>query len=300
MRTFSLSRDQARHKSSLLSEYTENLGMAMMRRKSMLALKAARLEAEMSLKARTEFVASMSHELRTPLNAIIGFSDMLRNRPMNDPQQVQEYAGYINDAARHLLELINQVLDISKVHAGRMELSPALLQINDMVNHAVQLMQPRVAEKGLTLHCRLADDMPEICADETRLRQVLLNLLSNAVKFTPEGGEISVLTEWREQQRMACIEVRDTGTGMTPQEVARAREPFEQIHDQLNKKHEGTGLGLPISIALVELHGGNLEIESAKGRGTTVRVLLPVGNCGKSPANGPTAAGDGHGADSGA
>ncbi len=276
MRYFSLARDCDSQNSSLLSEYTENLGMAMMRRKAMLALKAARLEAEMSLKARTEFVASMSHELRTPLNAIIGFSDMLKTRAAENPEQVREYAGYINDAAKHLLELINQVLDISKIHAGRMELSFAPVRVNPVVEHSVELMRPRAEEKGVRLVVDLAGDLPEIEADETRLRQIVLNLLSNAVKFTPEGGEVRIETAFLPDRGQVSIVVKDTGEGMSEQEVVRAREPFEQIHDQMNKKHEGTGLGLPISIAIAEMHGGTLDIASQRGKGAQVRVLLPL------------------------
>ena len=275
MRYFSLAKDCNGKQQSLLSEYTENLGMAMMRRKAMVALKAARLEAEMSLKARTEFVASMSHELRTPLNAIIGFSDMLRNRSAEDPERVREYADYINDAARHLLELINQVLDISKIHAGRMELAIAPVQLKAVIEHSVRLIRPRADEKRLELNVHVADDLPTMEADETRLRQVLLNLLSNAVKFTPDEGKVDIKARWLDKLEAVELVVADTGEGMTPQEVERAREPFEQIHDQLNKKHEGTGLGLPISIAIVELHGGLLEIASEPGKGTRIRVLLP-------------------------
>ena len=275
MRYFSPAKDCSRQQQSLLSAYTENLGKAMLQRKAMLALKAARLEAEMSLKARTEFVASMSHELRTPLNAIIGFSDMLKTRASEDPEKVREYAGYINDAARHLLELINQVLDISKIHAGRMELCPTQVDVADIINHCVELIRPRARQKNIELNVSLPEKQEIIEADETRLRQILLNLLSNAVKFTPEGGRVEVSARWLAERQMMEITVRDTGEGMTAQEVARAREPFEQIHDQLNKKHEGTGLGLPISIALAEMHGGSLEIESAPRQGTCVRVLLP-------------------------
>ena len=276
MRTFSAARTcEERKRTSLLSGYTENLGMALMRRKAMLALKAARLEAEMSLKARTEFVASMSHELRTPLNAIIGFSDMLRGQAAESPEQIREYASYISDAARHLLELINQVLDISKIHAGRMELSLGQVQPDQLLEHCMQLVRPRAEEKNLSLVADMQPDMPAMEADSTRLKQVILNLLSNAVKFTQENGTVRVALRHLAEDDQVEMVVEDTGEGMTPQEIARACEPFEQIHDQLNKKHEGTGLGLPISIAIVEMHGGRLEISSRKGEGTRVRVLLP-------------------------
>ncbi len=277
MRTFSAARecDSGQRGAALLSGYTENLGLALMRRKAMLALKAARLEAELSLKARTEFVASMSHELRTPLNAIIGFSDMLKGQAADNPQQVREYAEYISDAARHLLDLINQVLDISKIHAGRMELSFSQVQPNQLVEHCMQLVRPRAEEKALSLAIDVPEDIPAMEADSTRLKQVILNLLSNAVKFTPEGGTVRIALRHLADRDLVELVVEDTGEGMTPQEVARACEPFEQIHDQLNKKHEGTGLGLPISIAIVEMHGGRLEISSRKGEGTRVRALLP-------------------------
>jgi two-component system cell cycle sensor histidine kinase PleC len=217
----------------------------------------------------------MSHELRTPLNAIIGFSDMLKGKSAESPEQVREYAEYISDASRHLLELINQVLDISKIHAGRMELSISQVQPEQLVAHCMQLVRPRADERNLTLVAEMPKDMPAMEADATRLKQVVLNLLSNAVKFSPEGGRVRVALRHRTEDDMVELVVEDNGEGMTPQEVARACEPFEQIHDQLNKKHEGTGLGLPISISLVEMHGGRLEISSRKGEGTRVRVLLP-------------------------
>ena len=279
MRYFSSARG-CRRKTSLLSEYTENLGMALMRRKAMVALKAARLEAEMSLKARTEFVASMSHELRTPLNAIIGFSDLLKGSTADNPERVREYAGYINEAARHLLELINQVLDISKIHAGRMELSLEHVWLPDVIEHSVLLISTRAKQKKIRIHQDIAEDLPVVEADGTRLRQVLLNLLSNAVKFTPEKGEIRISARKLDDGEHVEIIVADTGEGMTQQEIARACEPFEQIHDQLSKKHEGTGLGLPITIAIVEMHGGSVHIHSEKGKGTQVRVVLPV-HCGR-------------------
>ena len=275
MRYFSLARDCKQKKDTLLSNFSDNLGMAIMRRKAMLALKAARVESEMALRARTEFVASMSHELRTPLNAIIGFSELLGSRACDDPEKVKEYAGYINEAAKHLLELINQVLDISKIHSGRMELSFGQVDVAEQVRHCLRLIMPRAKEGEVRVRESLPDDLPAIEADETRVRQIILNLLSNAVKFTPAGGEVEVRCAWLRDKDMVEIRVCDTGEGMTPQEVARACEPFEQIHDQMNKKHEGTGLGLPISIAMVEMHGGRLEIRSKKGEGTCIRVFLP-------------------------
>ena len=276
MRYFSLSQDCQQKKDTLLSSYSDNLGMAIMRRKAMMALKAARVETEMALRARTEFIASMSHELRTPLNAIIGFSELLESRPTSNPEQVKEYAGYINEAARHLLELINQILDISKIHSGRMELSLGEVDVAEQIRHCTKLIMPRARQGEVTVKENLPDDLPLIEADETRIRQVVINLLSNAVKFTPPGGEVEVSCAWLEERGgMVEILVCDTGEGMTPQEIARACEPFEQIHDQLNKKNEGTGLGLPISIAIVEMHGGWLEIRSKKGEGTCIRVLLP-------------------------
>ena len=156
-----------------------------------------------------------------------------------------------------------------------MELSLSQVQPGQIVEHCLLLVRPRAEEKGVRLSAELPERAPSMEADPTRLKQVVLNLLSNAVKFTPEGGEVRVALRHVEERDMIEIVVEDTGVGMSPQEVARACEPFEQIHDQLNKKHEGTGLGLPISIAIVEMHGGRLEISSRKGKGTRVRVLLP-------------------------
>ena len=276
MRLFPLSQDCPRKKDTLLSEYSNNLGMAIMRRKAILALKAARMETEMAMRARTEFIASMSHELRTPLNAIIGFSELLHGRAAENPEQVREYAGYINEAAKHLLELINQVLDISKIHSGRMELSIMEVDVVEQIRHCLRLVMSRAREGGITIRENLPDDLPLIEADETRVRQIIINLLSNAVKFTPKGGMVEVGCRYLEDEEMMEIRICDTGKGMTPQEVARACEPFEQIHDQLSQKHlEGTGLGLPISIAIAEMHGGRVEIRSKKGEGTCISVFLP-------------------------
>ncbi len=261
---------------SMLSDYSERLSSALVRRKSMLALQAARMEAEMALQAKSEFIASMSHELRTPLNAIIGFSEMLRGMPDLPRERVEEYAGYIHDAASHLLELINGILDISKIHSGRMEIDPRPLDVREIINHSITLMEPRAQARDQRLEVEAAPGLPMIDGDATRLKQVLLNLLSNAVKFTQEGGCIRVSARMTQDGKMLEIIVADDGEGMHPHELARAMEPFVQIHDSPHRKHEGTGLGLPISRAIVEMHGGHLKLRSRKGHGTTAQVLLPA------------------------
>jgi signal transduction histidine kinase len=218
----------------------------------------------------------MSHELRTPLNAIIGFSEIIEKEmfgPIGSPRYT-EYANDIHESGTHLLNLINDILDVSKAEAGKIELQESQILLADLVDASLRLILPRARESAVALTEPHVDHLPPVRADERRLKQVLINLLSNAVKFTPSGGRVS-LEARLEPGRGLAIRVRDTGIGMAPEDIPRALEPFGQIDSRLARKYEGTGLGLPLSKALVELHGGKLEIESEQGMGTTVTVLLP-------------------------
>jgi two-component system cell cycle sensor histidine kinase PleC len=242
---------------------------------------AETIRAEGANQAKSEFLANMSHELRTPLNAINGFSEMMAEEmfgPLGDPR----YKGYSKDilsSGQHLLALINDILDMSKIEAGKMSLHPEPLAMVDVVEDALRLIRARADAAGLTLLVDAAPDAPLVEADYRAVKQVLLNLLSNALKFTPRGGRITIamdrLPAGDAQERMK-IAVTDTGIGIAESDLARLARPFEQIENQHSKTQQGTGLGLALTKSLVELHGGVLDIKSKAGAGTTVSFTLPV------------------------
>ena len=226
-------------------------------------------------KAKSDFLARMSHELRTPLNAIIGFSEILRDAVIGPlDARYRDYAGDIHSAGEHLQNIINDILDISKIEGGAFELREETVSIEEIVEACRRIVTAMADRAGVTLTINLPSYLPYIRADHLRLRQVLLNLLSNAVKFTPAGGRVS-LTAAIEAEG-AVITVEDTGIGMKTEDIAVALEPFRQIEDAQNRRFQGTGLGLPLAKALVELHGGSLDIRSMPAAGTVVRVCLPL------------------------
>ncbi len=269
-------RTRRKNGSPMLSEYAENLGAAFLQRKTAIALRAAKVEAELASKTKSEFIANMSHELRTPLNAIIGFSEILVNPEELDHEQIRQYSSHIREAATHLLDLINSILDASKVQAGKLVIDPSEMDLAEIIDSCRKIIMPKAREKELNIEWKISPDLPIIVADPMRLKQILINLLSNAVKFTPAGGRVQVRAWPSEDGRRVFLSVTDTGPGMTPEEIDIAMSPFGQVRSDLNKTHEGTGLGLPLSNALVRLHDGRLKIESRKGAGTRVLIELPV------------------------
>jgi len=237
----------------------------------------ARAEAEAASQVKSHFLANMSHELRTPLNAIIGFSDMLLREffgPLTPKQK--EYAAAINSSGNHLLEVIGDVLDLTKVEAGRMELHREPVDICALVRSCVALMETEAQAAEVTLEASLPSRQVDIMADKVRLRQIILNLLSNGVKFTSVADHdrrVEILV--KATRHRLEITVRDTGIGMRAEDIKLALEPFRQIDDSIVRRHQGTGLGLPLAKTLSELHGGELKVTSEPGVGTTVTVSLP-------------------------
>jgi signal transduction histidine kinase len=234
----------------------------------------ARGQAEAANRAKSEFLANMSHELRTPLNAIIGFSEVLSERmfgEINDKQA--EYLGDILESGRHLLSLINDILDLSKIEAGRMELEPSDFDLPRAIENTLILVRERAQRRGIELGHTVEKQLGMIHGDERKIRQVLLNLLSNALKFTPEGGRIDVLAALRDG--IAEVSVTDTGVGISPDDQEVIFEEFRQVGTAA-KKVEGTGLGLAISRKFVELHGGTIRVTSQLGKGSTFSFTLPL------------------------
>jgi signal transduction histidine kinase len=248
-------------------------------------LRRAKDEAELASRSKTEFLANMSHELRTPLNAIIGFSDILMGQifgPLGD-QRYGDYARDIRDSGLHLLTLINDVLDVSKVEFGKVELIEEAVDIAAIAASCARLMRDRADTAGIRLVQDLASDLPLLQGDSRRLKQILLNLLSNAVKFTPSGGRVAIRAAAGADGFRLTIE--DTGIGIAKQDLEKAMRPFGQIDSRLARKYQGTGLGLPLARSMAELHGGRLEIDSTPGRGTVATLWLPARRAlGRAPS----------------
>lgn len=252
------------------------------RKKQHELLEAARLKAEQAVHTKSRFLATMGHELRTPLNAVVGFSEMMVGGIGGELSPAhQEYAGHIKESGRHLLEVVNMLLDMSKIEAGKFELDLSDFMPDRIVAPVTRMLDVQVRAKNLNIELDIQDNLPVISADERALRQVLINLISNATKFSEDGGSVQVAV--RRQGTKILMGVRDFGVGMSKEDVDRLGEPFFQAAQGHGRRYEGTGLGLSIVKGLVELHDGSMHIDSQLGKGTSVTVLLPVN--GPKPKN---------------
>jgi len=250
-------------------------------RKQYSELEKARDAAESANRAKSHFLANISHELRTPLNAIIGFSSILMNQlfgPLGDEKYL-EYAKDINESGTHLLEIINDILDLSKAEAGKLILSYEEVHVGKAINKCVTIIADRARKGNVTISVDVPKMLPALLVDRLRFIQVMLNVISNAVKFTPEGGNVHVSVSCKEidgEVTEFIVSIKDTGIGMTKEDIDSAFQRFGQVDSGLNRKYEGTGLGLPLTQKLMELHHGSIEIESEIGKGTNVILHFPA------------------------
>jgi len=273
---------------ALLENYCSRLGTLLEARYTGLALLAAKQEADAAAKhaneamleakaadlAKTQFLANMAHELRTPLNAIIGFSEIIKLDVIQTKERYPQYAEYIHDAGILLLNIINGLLDLARIQAGRVDLEEQIVAVGEVIQSAICTITPIAERKLIDVDCELVHSSTLICVDQTKFKQIILNLLSNGVKFTDSRGRI-IIGSGVNGQGDLIISIKDTGIGIPSEHLERVLNPFEQVADHLTKENEGTGLGLPIARALIELHGGSLTLSSALGVGTTVALRLP-------------------------
>jgi signal transduction histidine kinase len=249
-------------------------------------LRQAKDSADGANRAKTSFLANMSHELRTPLNAIIGFSELLQNQPFG-PLGHAKYHEYLSDihlAANHLLEIINDVLDMSKIEAGKFTLNEENITLSQLLEQTVRLMQDRASSRGLTLTLKDDAKCDVLRGDVRIMRQMLLNLLGNAIKFSDRGDQVMLRTQREAATGSLVIQVIDTGRGMDPASIPFVLERFHQLDDSQLNTGRGTGLGLPLTRAMTEMHGGQLKLESVLGHGTTATIVLPAWRLGGKPA----------------
>ncbi len=241
-----------------------------------LKLAAAVARSEAANQSKSDFLAAMSHELRTPLNAVIGFSEIMKSELLG-PVAVPAYRDYVTNihaSGTHLLSIVNDILDMAKTETGSVPLDREEFAIKEMLEQTMAMVEERAASAGLAIHLDIAPELGTMVSDRRRIKQVLLNLLSNAIKFTPAGGSITVTA--RRILNKVALEVADTGVGIAEQDMPTALAPFGQVDSSLARKHEGTGLGLPLAKKFVELLGGTFHIDSKPGEGTHVGMSLPV------------------------
>jgi signal transduction histidine kinase len=260
---------------SLLKTFADQAVIAIQNARLFREIENKSRQLEIANKHKSEFLANMSHELRTPLNAIIGFSEVLQEKLFGDVNEKQEdYLNDIHSSGKHLLGLINDILDLSKVEAGRMELDLAKFDVASALSNAMTLVRERAQRHNVALKMTVDPALGEVTADERKVKQILVNLLTNAVKFTPDGGSIDVTA--RREQDAVVVAVRDTGIGIAPEDHAAVFEEFRQVGRDYTKKQEGTGLGLTLTKKFVELHGGRIWVESEPGKGSTFTFTIPI------------------------
>jgi two-component system cell cycle sensor histidine kinase PleC len=264
----------ARKSNRLLARYCDTFGEMQLRKYTERAIRAARCEAELNHRSKSAFLSTMSHELRTPLNAIIGFSDLIRQPGATTRDEAAGYAEHIANAGRRLLDVVSDVLDMSKLESGALILDKRPLLIGEVLEMAVENCQPLFDAKHQPVDLRLEANLPELEADPKRLRQLFTNLLSNASKFTPEKGRILVMAK-ELKDGSVTIAIADTGIGMTHEQIVLALKPFAQVQGHLARTQEGAGLGLPLAMGIARLHGGSLYLDSQPDAGTTAVVTLP-------------------------
>ncbi|MBA2588570.1 MAG: HAMP domain-containing histidine kinase [Alphaproteobacteria bacterium] len=265
---------RTRKPNRLLARYSDTFGEMQLRKYTERAIRAARAEAELNLRSKSAFLSTMSHELRTPLNAIIGFSDLIRSPGATTQAEAADYADHIASAGRRLLDVVSDVMDMSKLESGALTLDKRPLLISEVLEIAVENTRAMFDAKHQPVDMRLEADLPEIVGDTQRLRQLFTNLLSNASKFTPLKGRILVMAK-AVKDGSITIAIADTGVGMTHEQIVMAMKPFAQVQGHLARTQEGTGLGLPLAMGIAQLHGGSLYLDSQPGAGTTAVVTLP-------------------------
>ncbi len=246
------------------------------RHEAEVALRRARDDAEFADRVKSEFLAGMGHELRTPLNAVMGFAEVIEKELLGPVgvEQYREYAGDIRESGKHLLGLINDILDFSRIEAGMLELDDEDVDVAELIAGSVRMLQRRAQDGKIKLAVHTAKTLPHLRGDERRIRQILLNLLSNASKFTPDGGSVRITADADEKHGMR-IRVVDTGIGIAKKDFEKVLAPFGQVRDRTTRIIEGTGLGLPLTKTLVEKHGGELDLKSRPGKGTTITIRFP-------------------------
>ena len=246
------------------------------RKNMMRNLRKAKEDADIANKAKSTFLANMSHELRTPLNAIIGFSEMMKNQTFGaiNNRKYEEYLSDIHFSARHLLDIINDVLDMAKIEAGKIDLMETSVAVSDILQSVTRIMSDRAAVAMVRLDVRAEPQLPHLIADQRLVRQMLINLVANAVKFSPPDKTVRVEAK-RDDKQGIIISVIDEGCGIPPDKLRVVLEPFGQVHDPRQQSGQGTGLGLPLAKAMIELHGGHLTLESQEGYGTKVHLCFP-------------------------
>ncbi len=254
-------------------EYQQQLEDRVRERTAELAIAKERAE-EMS-RYKSQFLANMSHELRTPLNAILGFSEVLQDKMFGDLNEKQEqYVNYIGESGEHLLTLISDILDVSKIETGKLEVQLAEVHLGDLLKNSLAMVKEKALSHGIELILKLEDEIPDLYADERKVKQVVFNLLSNAVKFTPDGGQ-AVIEAVKEGEHIR-VTVWDTGIGIKEEDKAKLFKEFQQLDGGRDKRYQGTGLGLALSKRLVEMHGGRIWVESEPGKGSRFSFTLPI------------------------